>query len=293
MTAVATRPTIGAPLAARSTVRTALTLGRVEGRRLLRHPAYLAGIALSFVFLFVVREAVQGTPDVPFVVWTGLGLYPVAAGTFFATFAAALRSRRHGTDELYGTKPTPDVIRTVGHLVALAWAAGGGVVLLGLAAVYHRLWDGVMVPMPDGVVPIVPHIVELALGPVTVILFGVLAVAVARWIPSLLALPVAAVALLVHFVTGSWGLGGTFRWFLPITNHQTSAGWVQVTPSYGYDIVESFDRVALAWHDGYMLALATVLAAVALLRHGRTAGRLAVLAAGTGAAVLTGILQLP
>lgn len=293
MTAVSTAQGIRVATPAPSIARAALALGRVEGRRLLRHPAYLAGAALSFVFLFVVREMVEGTPDVPFVVWTGLGLYPMAAGTFFATFTGALRSRRHGTDELYGTQPVPDALRTVGHLVALAWGLAGTLLLLAGAAVWHRLWDGVLVPMPAGVTPVVPHLVELAMGPLMVVLFGVLAVAVVRWIPSLLALPVAAVALLVHFVTGSWGLGGTFRWFLPITQHYTSAGWVQVTPGYGYDVVASFDRVALGWHDGYLIALTVVFAGLALLRHGRTTGRLVLVGSGLVAAVLTGLLQLP
>lgn len=294
MSAITTAPTASsAPAVLATEVRMALALGRTEGKRLLRHPAYLAGVALSIAFLFLVRQLVGGSPDVPFVLWTGLGVYPIAAGTFLATFTAAVRSRRHGTDELYGTQPAAAAVRTAGHLVAVGWGVAGSIALLAVAGVWHQLWDGVLVPMPGEVVATVPHVIELAVGPLLVAFFGVLAVAVARWIPSLLALPLAAVALLVHFVTGSWGIGGTARWFLPLVTHEVQAGWVQVTPDYGYGIVASFERVALAWHDAYLVALVVSFGAVALLRHGRTRGRLLLLAGGVGAAVLTGLLQLP
>ena len=293
MTALTTAPRARLAIGVPEGLRMAFALGRIEGRKLLRHPATLAGAALSFVFLFVVEEIVGGVPDVPFIVWTGLGVYPLAAGAFLATFTAAVRSRRHGTDELYGTQPGAPAIRTAAHLVAVLWAVGASVALLAAAAIRHQVWDGVLVPMPTGNVPTAPHVVELALGPLLVLLFGVLAVAVARWIPSLLALPVAAVVLLVHFVTGSWGVGGTFRWFLPLVGHQVDAGWVQVTPNYGYAIVERFDRVALAWHDLYLVAFVVMVAAIALLRHGRTRPRMVVLGLAAVVAIATGWLQLP
>lgn len=290
---------VAAPRAARagrqlpSGARIALALGRAEGWRLLRHPAHLAGLAMSAAFLLVLHETVGDTRDVPMVVWAGIGLYPLAAGTFLATFTATIRSRRHGTDELYATQPASDAARTAGHLVAVAWAVVAGVVLLAVAAVRHQLWDGVLVHTPDGLTPTVPTWVELAAGPLVVLLLGVLAVAVGRWAPSLLAMPIAAVVLLVHLVTGSWGIGGTARWFLPLVTHEVSTEWVQVTPSSGYGIVEGWQRSELAWHEGYLLALTAVFVAVALLRHGRTRGRLLLLGLGAGGAVVAGLLQLP
>lgn len=296
MTTVTTTPSMAdsaaAPVVAGVPV-TALAFARAEGRRLLRHPAHLAGVAMAAVFLLLVQEVVGDTRDAPMVVWTGIGLFPLAAGTFLASFGATIRSRRHGTDELYGTLPAPGAVRTAGHLLAVAWPTAGSILLLAVAAVRHQLWDGVLVPTPDGVVAVVPTVSELALGPLLVAFFGVLAVVVGRWVPSLLAMPVAAVVLLLHFVTGSWGVGGSGRWFLPLVTHQQSAGWVQVTPGYGYDLVAGFDRVPFAWHELYVLALGGVLAGLALLRHGRTRPRLVAIAACATVAAVAGVLQLP
>jgi hypothetical protein len=273
--------------------RAALALGRIEGLRLLRHPAYVAGVALSAAFLLVVNEIVGNNGDIPYVVMTSVGLYPVAAGTFLATFTACVRSRRHATDELYDTAASSPRVRTAGHLVAVLWGAAGGAALLAVAAVYHRLWDGVLVHTTSGIRPVVPSLLELASGPAYTILLGVLAVAVARWVPSLLALPLAAFALLFHFVTGSWGIGGTARWFLPMVNHERAASWVQLTDGSGYSIVEGFDVNALAWHAGYLLALAAVLAVLALLRHGAEQRLVAVGGIALAATIATGLLQLP
>lgn len=276
-----------------SVARGVVGLGWIEGRRLLRHPAYLAGVALSAVFLFVAVHLSANVETIPYVVWTSLALYPVAAGTFLASFTATLRSRRHGTDELYATGPFGAPIRTGGHLAAVLWGAAGGAVLLAVAAVFHRLWEGTPVHFDTGVDLAVPSLIELAQGPAYTALLGVLAVAVARWLPSLLALPFAVVALLAQFVTGSWGIGGTARWFLPMVTHERVVGWVQVTPDYGYSIVEGHDVASLGWHVAYLVALAGVLAVVALLRHGREPRLLLVGAVGLAATAVTGVLQLP
>lgn len=281
------------PAARQSTARAVLALGRIEGRRLLRHPAYLAGLGLSAFFLFVASDLIDDRPTVPYVAWTSIVLYPVAAGTFLASFTASLRSRRHGTDELYDAEPFGRRIRTGGHLAAVLWGAAGGTLLLAVAAVHHGLWDGVPVHFDTGIAPAVPTVLELAQGPAYILALGVLAVALARWVPSLLALPFAIVALLAQFVLGSWGVGGTGRWFLPMVTHERTVGWVQVTPGSGYAIVEGYDVTSMWWHVGYLGAAAVVLAAIALLRHGRDPRLLLLGAGGLAAAVGAGLLQLP
>ncbi len=274
-------------------VRTVLTLAAVEGRRLVRSPLYLAGVALSVFFFVGATMLIGDIEDIPYVVWTGIGLYPVAAGTLLASFVAALRSRRHGTNELYGTAPTSVRARTAAHLVAVGWAVAGSIAVLAASAAYHRLWEGVTVHFSTGVRPAVPGLLELAQGPAIVLLFGAFAVMLARWLPTLLAVPFAAVALLFHFVTGSWGIGGTARWFLPLVTHERAVGWVQVTPTSGYPVVEGFHTVPLAWHVVYLLGLAQALAVIALLRHGADRRLLAL---GIAAAVViagAGLLQIP
>lgn len=290
---------VALPLATRSgggfavAARAALALGRIEGRRLLRHPAYLAGIALSAVFLLVISDVVGNNGDIPYIVVTSVGLYPVAAGTFLATFTACVRSRRHATDELYDSAGSSPRVRTGGHLVAVLWGAAGAAALLAVAAVRHQLWDGVLVHTTTGIRPVVPSMLELANGPAYTILLGVLAVVVARWVPSLLALPLAAFALLFHFVTGSWGIGGTARWFLPLVNHERAARWVQLSEGSGYSIVERFDVASLSWHVGYLLALAGLLAVLALSRQGAERRLVAVGGVALAATVVTGLLQIP
>lgn len=273
--------------------RASLALGRIEGRRLLRHPAYLAGLALSAALLLLVNDVVGSHGDIPYIVLASLGLYPVAAGTFLATFTACLRSRRHATDELYDTGPSSPRVRTGGHLLAVLWGAAGAAALIAVAAVFHRLWDGVLVHTTTGVRPMVPTVLELSNGPTYTIVLGVLAVAIARWVPSLLALPLAAFALLFHFATGSWGIGGDARWFLPMVNHERAASWVQVTPGSGYSIVDGFDVTGLSWHVGYLSALAALLAVLALLRHGTERRLLAVGGVALVATAIMGVLQLP
>lgn len=273
--------------------RASLALGRIEGRRLLRHPAYVAGLALSAAMLLLVNDIVGNQGDIPYVVVTSLGLYPVAAGTFLASFTACLRSRRHATDELYDTGPSSPRVRTGGHLVAVLWGAGGATVLIAVAALFHALWDGVLVHTTTGVRPVVPTVLELSNGPAYTIVLGALAVAVARWVPSLLALPLAAFALLFHFVTGSWGIGGDVRWFLPMVNHERAASWVQLSSGSGYSIVEGFDVPGLSWHVGYLSALAVLLAVLALLRHGAERRLLAVGGVALVATATMGVLQLP
>lgn len=291
VTATLPRRSVPAPGAA---TRAVLALGRVEGRRLLRHPAYLAGVLLSAVFLFLVSEQVGTTQDVPYIVWTSVGLYPVAAGTFLASFTATLRSRRHGTDELYDTAPQGAPTRVAGHLVAVLWGVAGGILLLAAAAIRHQLWAGVPVHFEDGVAMAIPSLLELAQGPAYILLLGGLAVALARWVPSLLALPLVVVALLVQFVTGSWGVGGTARWFLPMVTHERAVGWVQVTPSSGYAVVEGFDVTSLSWHVAYLVGLSVVVAAVALHRSGRRSGLLLAMAAtGVVVSLAAALLQLP
>ncbi len=46
-------------------------------------------------------------------------LLPLAAATLLTANWAALRNRRHGTEELYESLPTPTVQRTAAHLLSV------------------------------------------------------------------------------------------------------------------------------------------------------------------------------
>src|SRR5207253_1374204 len=98
---------------------------------------------------------------------TGLSLLPVAAGTFLAANLAALRSRRHRTDELYDSGVMTPADRTTGLLLALLWPVGISAVLAAGELI------SLLVRRPVGS----PSVVELLVGPAIVLLGGTLGVA--------------------------------------------------------------------------------------------------------------------
>ena len=103
-------------------------LARVEARCLLRHPVFLVGVLLTAVI--VVPSAGSDGQSKLFVLLGG-GVLPLAAGTFIAANLAALRSRRDGTDELFGALPRRGISRTAAQLLAVAVVAPVALILLG------------------------------------------------------------------------------------------------------------------------------------------------------------------
>ncbi|MDP9342761.1 MAG: hypothetical protein M3Q23_11860 [Actinomycetota bacterium] len=92
-----------------------LSLARVEGRRLLRHPVFLAGIGLSVVMVLSVvvvliggNDSVRSTHSVVEPLWpAGFPIGPLAVFGFVATNLAAMRDRLSGTEELFGSTALP------------------------------------------------------------------------------------------------------------------------------------------------------------------------------------------
>ncbi|MGH8901741.1 MAG: hypothetical protein ACRDYA_08660 [Egibacteraceae bacterium] len=182
--------TLRAPYRARSA--TALgsraatcALAAVEARRLLVHPLIMVGVALS-MYLHV-RGIVWGwMPVLPRDdAKIGYALLPLAAATLLVTNAIALRSRRHGTDELYGTLPTLAERRTAAQLLSVSAPVGLAVLLAAVDVVYLVLLGGVGTPNPF----------ELATGPAVVALAGVLGVLLGSLAPWTSAAPVTLVGL--------------------------------------------------------------------------------------------------
>ncbi len=227
-------------------------LGRTEGGRLLRHPITMFGSALSLVafLLNTWRWApVLQSDDI----LTGMGVLPLAAATFLVVNLAVTRSRRHGTDELYGSMPVGAEARTLGHLLSIVYAVGLGAVLV-LAMVVVRLLEH-----PVGA----PSAIELLTGPAIVAVAGIIAVAAGRWWPQAASGPVLLVGLaggqmLMQFqlTSGGSGTGKPVRWL---------ALWVPMAVS-GQPARELVVRHA-GWHLAYLGGLGLVLAIVALLRH--------------------------
>lgn len=269
-------------------------LARAEARRLLRHPAALAGLALSLVG----GVAAALTPhheagELGFVLLSGAGAWPLAVGAFLAANLTAGRTHRHGTDEVEDTTVTDGAERTRGILAATLGLVALALVLLGIDAILLRAWDGIPVRLEDGFVRRDMHVAELAQGPLVVAVMASLGVAFGRWVPSRLLGPLMLVPAVVGFFQVTWRFDSTVWRFAPVMVHEHQAGWVQVTPSSGYSILDGFAVGDLAWHLLYLVGLAVLLAAVAVARFDR--GRRTRLTGliGLAVAAIGGILQLP
>lgn len=232
--------------------RVVWALARVEAWKMLRHPAYLVSFGLSLMM----TGGLQGSEFRIEILVLGVGI-ALLVGTLFAANLSALRSRRDGTDELFGSAPAPLAARTAGHLAAV-WigpvAASGA--WLALVAVLS-----VIAPerFPDDVGPVM-----LLQAPLVVAALGSLGVAVARWIPHVVG---GAIVLALHMFTG-------LIWALP---------WV----------VDGSDPSTLPWHFVYLVATIVTFNGVAFLRDRARPLPAIASASGLAVAVVAGFQQLP
>ena len=104
----------------RVAARTMLALSVAEGRRLLRNPALLAGIASGAAMALLPWRNGEPRQD-----WLGqnylmflLFWAPLYLGTFLAANTAALRERGRTTAEMFAPAPTRYAERTLAVLVA-------------------------------------------------------------------------------------------------------------------------------------------------------------------------------
>jgi hypothetical protein len=232
--------------------RVVWSLGRVEAREMLQHPAYLVGFGLSLVLVGVPRGGVVR----PEFVMAGLAV-ALVLGSLFAADLGALRSRRDGTDELFGSTPAPLAARTAAHLVAV-WLG---------PVVVTCLWTVAMVIL-DAVDPTrIPDLELLTLlqAPLVVAAIGTLGVATARWIPHVVG---GAVILALHIFTPLF-------WALP---------WAVFEP----------DELSVnLWHLGYLGSMIVVLSSAAFLRDRARVLPAVAFAAGLGAAIVSAVQRVP
>jgi hypothetical protein len=230
-----------------------VSLARVEGRRLLLHPIFLAGVALA---LIGIASFVKATYTRSGIVWDD-DAWTVAAGslilailTMVAANHAALRDRRDHTEEQHSTLPVSAATKTGGRLVSMLWPAVVAIALLAVAAGF-AVARGVAL---DGV-----DIVHLAELGVLVVMLGALGIAIAAWFPNPFVAPLAAWALLL------------------ITPDETAQSWHSLTPLAGLRTIG-----LAAWHLSYLAGLAAIFCLVALARSSRSRSLLgfAILAVG-------------
>lgn len=254
-------------------------LGRADLRRLLRHPAFIAGVLLTPMMLLAATEGARSWLSLSAQI--ALGLVPLGWLTIVAVNLVALRPRRTGTDELFATLPAPQPVRSsallttaIGPVAVAAAAAIATVVIVPLVAV------GGNVPLGS------PRWDEIAAGLLIVAGSVTVGVAVARWLPNAAFGLLAAVATMViqarflDVTTWPWdrGAGDPLRFlgFLAEPN-PTRADFLEVRPA--------------GWHLLYLLGLIVFMGGVAVARDGLRRPAVAVLSAGVLVAAGAGWIQ--
>jgi hypothetical protein len=251
----------------------ARTLARIEGTRLLRHPLFLLGLALSGV-LSAGAAGTDGPAQVA--VLSGMGALPLAGGTLLAANLAGLRSQRDGTAELYDSLPRPERTRTAAQLLAVGWAVAVTAVLT--AATYAALGGGSLVVNAQGLRH-VPAVAELAHGPLAVAACGAAGVLLARRLRSAIVAPVLVVALLAAEVPlAVWGSQLFVRWALPFVNDARIVpdSWVPCSPAAvtaHCSLVLGYDVAGLTAHAAYLIVVTAVAAWLAVGRVRRDVAR--------------------
>lgn len=274
-TAVVGRPVV--PVATGCPQATAALLARFEARRIARHPAFLVGLAFT---LYVTLSSTAGSMVADsYINLTGLALMPLGLGTLLASHLGAVRARRAGAEELLTPAPTSPVVRTTGHLLAVAGAFAFALALSAAGAALGAAW-GVFALRPPG-------LAEFLQGPLAVAGAGMLGVALARWLPNRAVLIPLSIGLMAWNVIL---LGSGATWFKPTVDLVVYQG----DGSYGWDGgIGGFLDGSVGMHCLALAGLAGVVASLALLRHGRTRAIARLLVLSVVATLAGGVLQLP
>lgn len=233
-----------------------LALARTETRKLLLHPAFLAGFSL---FLLLVRLLVGGGSGggskSPAIVVGGLAI-GLLAGTLLASNACALRARRDRMGELFGSLPAPPETRTAAILLAVL--AGPVSIAILLATVAYPVLHA------DAELRAYFGIAVLVQFPLTAAAFGAFGVALARWIPH----PATAAVTLVAQVMGG------IIWVVP---------WIAPAQS----------GIRMGWHYAYLLSGIAFWASCALARDRRQPALVAASGISLVLMVTSALFQVP
>ena len=184
-------------------------LAGAECRHILRHPAFLAGGAGTFLILTL--SNLMGGTDFSTLALNGLVCLPLAVGTFVAATFAANRDRRSSTEEPLAALPETVTTRRVAQLLAVGASVAVAIAAVAATVLVVGALGGLEVRFDTGVERRVPSLSELVQGPVAIAVLGLAGVAVGR--PPLLFAPVLAAVLLFSM----WPEGG-MRWFAPVAN---------------------------------------------------------------------------
>ncbi|MCX4906766.1 ABC transporter permease [Streptomyces sp. NBC_00878] len=250
-------------------------LARFEARELRMTVGFL-GITVLYVAV-TVWQATQRQGDYPVLqdVDRSTQAMPVlvALAVMLGVNRAVLRSHRRDTDRHFDVLVVEPWRRTVAHVLSAVPA----VLLTAVCVIAQFTWAALK---PGAVGHGSPA--ELAVGPLTVLLFGVFGVLLARLVRSLFAAPLVLLLLIfgLLFVGNPYGTNWT-NWLGPMVTETGSTPF----PS------DLLDRPA-AWHALYLVGLVLFLAVLAVLvSGGRTAVVKAALAGSLALALVGGVGQ--
>ncbi|CAL9501325.1 hypothetical protein SUDANB176_03448 [Streptomyces sp. enrichment culture] len=255
--------------------RAVLALAAFEARRLLLSvPVVVAFAAYVAWIVWRSRSSWDGHPALQDADRATQGM-PMLVGLAVLVRAdlAVLRSARRGTEEHFGLLVVTPWRRTAAHALSVVPAA----LLTAVCVAAQFTWEALK---PGAVGHGSPA--ELLVGPLTVLLFGVLGVLLARLVRSALAAPLAVVLLLLAFVLGTAPVGSDgLSWLAPVVSETGS----HPLPS------DLLGRPA-AWHALYLAGAALCAAFLAVLvAGGRSAAVRAGLALSLALAVTGGVMQ--
>ena len=235
----------------------ARALGRIEARELVLHPSF--GVGIGLCAFMVVGFGLSGTAEddwqEEFQLLSFLA-HPLVGMAVLAAHAAATRSRRAGTDELFDACAATPSTRTLGALASM-WVPPA------VLAVFFALYVGsTAVSNPGLAGPTGPAVLHVASG-LTLGAGGVaLGVALGRWARFSLA-PIVAVVV-VGFVS--------LRLAESTSTHVEPSMVLSTFPPVG----EGGARLTtgqMSWHVIWLLGLTAAVAAVAMVEPRRERSR--------------------
>lgn len=226
-------------------------LARAEMRQLVRHPAFLVGIAITPLMLFASTSEEE--------VWAGLSpaislaLVPLAWTVIVAADMIVLRPRRTAVDELFAAAPAPQPVRTAGSLFMAVPATAVAALFTAGTVAFLLSHD-----RPGSV-----NVGDVAAGPLLVAGGAVVGVAVARF----LRWPVFgfAAAFAVAFIQARFFEIATWPWYRAEADPIRFLAF-HVEPTSVR--VEALEVRPSLWHLVYLVGLIAVMACVALARNG-------------------------
>jgi hypothetical protein len=245
-----------APRAAAPASRPRSALGaltRAEGRRLLRHPVFLLGLVTTTATLVVANGNSPNAGGVfqqeiaDFLAGNCFTLAGGAVWTFLATFLAVSRERRDAAEELYAGQPATPRARTAAALLSVGYAGLAAAVLIGAATLVFLGPDAAhdVLGRRVAVSPL-----ELAQGPLLVVLAGTLGVLIGSWARYVLvALFVAVLMVLAPVTRLTW---------LVFDSADSRAVFGDVDPG-----------LPAGWHLLALAGLIALAASLAMARHDR------------------------